>query len=134
MEPLDQLHAKIRDFPGYGTYIERRRSDEYVRSYLGEALTALAARCKLTPQLQQRIDSLVLRVAFADPRCFPVHDPLGAQSGSNDGAVATADAATVALADRAATVDEASASSYLDDATVMLDRRDAALRAALTAP
>jgi hypothetical protein len=127
MEPLEQLREKIHGFPGYGTHLERRRSDEYVRSYLGEALTDMAARCTLTPDLQSRVDALVLRVAFADPKAFATHD--GAASDSN-GAVAAADVETLELADRARSVDAQSLSGYIGDVAALLDRRDAALRAA----
>ncbi len=132
MEPLEQLRARINGFPGYDTYLALRRSDEYVRSYLGEALTDMAARCPLPPEQQVRLEALVLRVAFADPKDFNPHEAVGAGDGSpNDGgAVAVADLATVDAADRAGAVDSASAESYLDGVTVVLDERDATLRAA----
>lgn len=134
MEPLEQLRAKIADFPGYDGDMERRRSDEYVRSYLGEALASLASRHALPPDLQERVDALVLRVGFADPRAFTLHH-IVSHKGEPDGggAVAAADAATVELADEATSVDAASASRYLDDVTALLDRRDAAIRAAVPA-
>jgi hypothetical protein len=131
MEPLELLREKISEFPGYDTNIERRRSDEYVRSYLGEALTDMAARFPLAPELQTRIETLVLRVAFGNPKAFDAHDGPGVTNGANDGgAVAAADAATVDVADQAAAVDPASASGYLDNVTAVLDRRDEALRTA----
>jgi hypothetical protein len=131
MEPLEQLREKIDDFPGYDTNLARRRSDEYVRSYLGEALTGMAASRPLCAELQARLDALVLRVAFADPKAFNVHDGIGASDSHDDGgAVAEADVATVDLADKAGSVDSASEASYLEAVTVTLDERDAALRAA----
>ena len=57
MEPLEQLRAKIAGFPGYDGDLERRRSDEYVRSYLGEALADFAGRCTLPAELQARVDA-----------------------------------------------------------------------------
>ena len=131
MEPLETLRARIAEFPGYDTILERRRSDEYVRSYLGEALTEMAAGRTFPAESQRRIEALVLRVAFADPKSFPVH--AGAQARSNPSdmhAVTEADAATVELADQAAKVDAASAARYLDEIAAALDERDAALRAA----
>jgi hypothetical protein len=133
MEPLDWLREKISGFPGYDTHLARRHSDEYVRSYLGEALTGMAVRCPLSPEVQSRLDALVLRVAFADPKAFGLHDGAGVENPPHDdgGAVAVADAATVESADRAATIDCAAAAGYLDGVTALLDQRNAALRAAV---
>jgi hypothetical protein len=130
MEPLEQLRSKIAGFPGYDDEIERRRSDAYVRSYLGEALADLIARNVLEPAQREQADGLLLRVGFADPHAFVAHHVPGAPAPTEEGAVAAADAATVTLADRAPSVDAASAAAYLDDVTAALDRRDAAIRAA----
>jgi hypothetical protein len=128
MEPLELLSAKITGFPGYTTALDRRHSDEYVRSYLGERLSEMAGRCALSLELQGRVDALVLRVAFADPKDFNAHDVDGG-GGDDDGALASTDAATIEVADRAAAIEPASAAAYLDEVTVALDQRDAALRA-----
>ncbi len=128
MEPLAQLREKIADFPGYNGDLARRHSDEYVRSYLGEALSELEARCALSVELERRIDGLILRVEFADPRDFIGHD-LGSEGGDDGGEVAVADVAVVELADRAASLDPASVPGYLDEVVAALDVREAALRA-----
>lgn len=130
MEAPDELRAKIADFPGYGNDIELRRSDEYVRAYLGEALAAIGTRFTLAPDVRQRLDDLLLRVEFADPRAFATHRIAG-EIEPEDGvrAVARADVATVKLADRAASVDAESAAGFLDEAVAALDERAAALRA-----
>ena len=132
MEPLEALRAKIEDFPGYDGDIERRRSDEYVRSYLGEALANAAARGQMPPELRQRVDDLVLRVGFADPRVFAARQHIAAatNAASERSAVAAADVAIVSLADRADTIEPVAASAYLDEIAGALDRRDAAMRAA----
>ncbi len=102
-----------------------------MRSYLGEALAELAARCALPSELQQRVDTLLLRVGFADPRAFAVHHDIGGKHAADDGGmVATVDAATVEVADRSSSVDASSAAHYLDDVTAVLDKREAAIRAA----
>jgi hypothetical protein len=130
MEPLAQLREKIANFPGYDGDLQRRLSDEYVRSYLGEALAELTARCTLPADLQQRADDLMLRVGFADPRDFAGHEIASERSFSNDGgAVSVADVAIVDLADQASSLDVAALPSYFDEVTAALDLREAALRA-----
>ena len=124
------LRAKIAEFPGYDGDAERRRSDEYVRSYLGEALSDLGVRCALASDARARLDELMLRVGFADPRDFVNHHVIGTKAGADDGgAVASADAETVELADRAAGLDCAAAAAYLDEVESLLSRREAAIRA-----
>ena len=131
MEPLEELRAKIAEFPGYDGDIERRRSDEYVRSYLGESLANLAPRGAVPVELRQRVDDLVLRVGFANPADFGARRSVAAANEAHDvSALAAADAATVELADRAASIEPAALGPYLDEVAVTLDRRDAALRAA----
>jgi hypothetical protein len=130
MEPLEQLRAKISGFPGYDGELDRRLSDEYVRSYLGEALADLVARGVLSPELRERADEVILRVGFADQHAFAAHAAAKTRNWGDESAVAAADAATVALADRAASLDAASAAGYLDQVTAALDERDAAIRAA----
>ena len=83
----------------------------------------------LPPELRERVDEAILRVGFADQHAF-AHTRGKTPDASGESAVAAADAATVALADRAASLDAASAASYLDQVTATLDKRDAAIRAA----
>lgn len=137
MDPLEQLRAKIAGFPGYDGDLDRRRSDEFVRAYLGEALTELAARCgELTPELQQRVDALLLRMEFSDPKSFAMHRLVANMPAisSDGGEVAEEDVAAVELADRAPEVDAGSVARYLDDITATLDSRQTAMRAAATKP
>jgi hypothetical protein len=137
MDPLELLREKIVGFPGYDGDLDRRRSDEFVRAYLGEALTELAARCgELPPELQQRVDALKLRMEFADPKSFAMHrlvSNIPASSGDG-GEVAGEDVAAVELADRAPAIDSGSVARYLDDVTAALDSREAAMRSAATKP
>jgi hypothetical protein len=130
MEPIETLREKIAEFPGYDGDIERRRSDEYVRSYLGEALSELGARCTLSSDLRGQLDELILRVGFADPHAFVNHHIVAPHAAANGGgSVAAADAETVELADRAAGLDCAAAAAYLAAVKALLERRDAAIRA-----
>ncbi|HYL28071.1 MAG TPA: hypothetical protein VEW74_09575 [Candidatus Nitrosotalea sp.] len=129
MNPLELLRSTIDGFPGYDGDVERRRSDEYVRSYLGERLADLAVRAELPAELQERVEELVLRAGFADPHLFALrHD--ASRDANDEGALAAADAAVVAIADRAESLDPADAAGYLDEVVAALDARDAALRAA----
>lgn len=135
MDPLESLRERIPEFPGYGDDLSRRRSDSYVRSYLGEAIASLDARLgDLEPALQQRVDDVLLRVGFADSKSFATHNGLAerTESESDPGKVlAVEDAATLDLADRTKAVDAATLASYLDDVRTLLDRREAAMRAAV---
>jgi hypothetical protein len=137
MDPLEELREKIPGFPGYGGDIERRRSDELVRSYLGEALADLTLSCgPLSAELTQRVDALLLRVGFADPKAFAVHSVFGRMpaTAGDDGAFVALDLAVVADADRASSIVPDAVGQYVDDVTATLDRRDATMRAAVTKP
>ncbi len=133
MDPLEQLRARIAGFPGYDEELDRRRSDEFVRSYLGEALADLDVRCNsLSPEMKQRVDALLLRVGFADQKSFAIHHGAAAVHAvaSAETSVAVEDAAIVDIADKAGFVEPAAVGSYLDEIAATLDRRDAAMRAA----
>jgi hypothetical protein len=132
MDPLEQLRSRIEGFPGYDGDLERRRSDEFARSYLGEALADLIARFgSLPPPLQEHGDALLLRVGFADPKAFAIHHALtGTHSAAYDGDVAVHDLAVVELADRAASLTADELPGYLDEVTAVLDRREVSMRAA----
>ena len=137
MDPLELLREKIVGFPGYDGDLDRRRSDEFVRAYLGEALAELAARCGRasagTPATRRRA---------AAPRRFSRIPSRSRRTGSlrtflraaADGKVAEEDVAAVELADRASATDCGSVARYLDDVTATLDSREAAMRAAATKP
>ncbi|HVR47454.1 MAG TPA: hypothetical protein VMT95_12565 [Candidatus Binatia bacterium] len=131
MDPLEQLRARIAGFPGYDGDLERRRSDEFVRSYLGEALADLEVRCgSISPELRQRFDALLLRVGFADQKAFH-HVVARVHAAPNvDSSIAVADVATVDLASQAPQVEPDRLARYLDEVAATLDRRDAAMRAA----
>jgi len=134
MEPLELLRAKISGFPGYDGDLDRRRSDEYVRAYLGEALAELQARSGMLPHdLGERLDALLLRLEFSAPRTFGAHNSvLGIAPRQYDGEIAAEDLATIELAERAKSITVETLGAYLDEVTAELDRRDAAMRAAAT--
>jgi hypothetical protein len=134
MDSLDRLRAKISGFPGYAEDLDRRRSDQLVRSYLGEALSELAARLEpLAPAAQAQIDALLWRTEFADLKAFKMHDNFerdGVPDGAANADIAADDLQTVELADRAPSVDVSTLTAYLNDVGAALERRDAAMRAA----
>lgn len=131
MDPLEQLRARIAGFPGYDGDLERRRSDEFVRSYLGEALADLEMRCGSTSdELRQRFDALLLRVGFADQKAFHHVVARVHEAANVDSTIAVADAATVEVADQAPQVGPDTLAPYLDEVAATLDRRDAVMRAA----
>jgi hypothetical protein len=134
MDPLDVLRAHIAAFPGYDGVNSQRLADEFVRSYLGEALANIGGgSVELPADVQSRIDALLLRVGFADPKSFAAHGVLTAARSADGGEVAIQDAATVEIADRVRSVAPASLNGLLDEVTQTLDHREAAMRAAATA-
>jgi hypothetical protein len=136
MDALERLRARIADFPGYDGEHNRRLADEFVRSYLGEALAnVLAERSQLSPDLQSRLDALLLQLGFADPKSFATHHVIeGLVKPGEEDEVATQDAATVELADRARSVDPSALPGLLDEVARTLDLRQAAMRAAAAPP
>lgn len=124
MEPLVFLRSKIADFPGYLDENGRGRSDELVRSYLGEALAELEARlAPVSDAVATRIGDLLFRVGFVNQTLYRRYE-----TAANDGvpmdAVVADDAAIVEVADRAAAVSAQTLPAYLDDIAAVLDRRD----------
>ena len=130
MDPLELLNERIPDFPGYATDVARRSSDERVRSFLGEMLADLAARCKpADPAVNERLGDLTFRAGFANQSVFRAYEaaPLDAAA---EAAVARADAAAVNLADVAAALDPRDLPGFLTEVEAAFDARDAAMRGA----
>jgi len=128
MQPLESLKAVIADFPGYDENLARDRSDELVRSYAGERLAEMQERLEpLDAALDDRISQLLLRTAFASQVSHKLYAS-SERSEVDAGPVAAADAQTIALADRAASIVAGGVGAYLDEITAVLDRRDAAMR------
>ncbi|MBV8117376.1 MAG: hypothetical protein JOZ01_05335 [Candidatus Eremiobacteraeota bacterium] len=124
-QPLEFLKEKIPDFPGYDDDVSRWRSDELVRSCLGEAVADLQLRLQpLDESLAARAGDLLLRLGFANQSAYKSYED-GAHATFDLDALVAADCATVELAERAPTVDAAPFPPYLDDITSTLDRRDA---------
>jgi hypothetical protein len=131
MEALEFLKSKIAGFPGYARDDDRRRSDELVRSYLGEALADLE-KClgsSTDSTLAQKAGDLLIRVAFTNQHAYKAYENAARTNGDFD-AMAAADASTVEVADRAASTDAPGFGTYLDEAAAALDRRDACMSGA----
>ena len=127
MEQSQVLGAKIAGFPGYGDEDARRRSDELVRSYLGEALSDLRVRlAPLDGAVETRLDGLIQRSAVADQAAYEVYEQR-ARENAGLGAMTAADAGVLETADAASAVEAPDAASYLDRVAQALDARAAAM-------
>lgn len=134
MEPLEFLRTKIPDFPGYSEEDGRRRSDELVRSYLGEALAEVSQRLgPLEGALDQQMGELLLRAGFTNQAALKAYEERVHADAHADG-ILSGDVALVELADRAPSVASGGLAEFLNEAAGALDRRDAALRSANPAP
>lgn len=124
MASKDDLAAKIPDFPGYADAPARERSDELVRSYVGERVAEMAERlAPLSASLDERIGELLLRSAFADQAVHRQYD----RGPADLDAVADADLKALEVADRSATIDAAHAGDYVASMSAALTARDAAM-------
>lgn len=122
MGALDEIRTDIPEFPGCEGEEECRRSDEQVRSYVGERLAALP-----TDQLSQQDASLyenaLLRCEFFNQEAFKVFDEDRTEERIN--AVLDADAALIAAAKKLdPSAPPGDALKAVNDA---FDRRDAAM-------
>ena len=121
MDSLPNLQV-TSGFPGYDDDVDRRRSDGLVRAYLGERLAELTARiAPISSEHQQRIDALLLRAGFADPKAFSARNGLAtdAPNGATIDDIAADDVQTISVADRAESVDAANLGAYLDEVTAV---------------
>ena len=124
MDVLAALRTKINAFPGYASEDERRRSDELVRSYLGEALALAQTRLDGLPAaLESRLGDLVLRAGFRNQIAFKAFE-YATLDGAKVARVAANDQRLLDLADRAGAVDAAALPAFLDDVDAAFDVRD----------
>jgi hypothetical protein len=126
-QPLEFIKSKIADFPGYADDVARWRSDELVRSYVGEALADLEQRLEpLNVSLGGRVGDLLIRLGFANQSAYKNYED-GDRAKVDLTAMVAADAGAVELADRATSTDAAQLPPYLDAISKSLDRRDAVM-------
>jgi len=124
--PETDLKTKIDGFPGYGDDEAREKSDELVRSYLGERLAELQQRLEpLDASLNDRLGDLLMRTVFTNQAVHKLYD--GGSTDVDLDAVARADEQTIALADQASSIDSAELGAYLISVSKILDEREAAM-------
>ncbi len=122
MDMLALLRAKIPDFAGYDDQEDRRRSDELVRSYLGEALSTLEARTSPDGS-DPRFEPVLLRAGFMNQAVFKTFEYARLDRARVD-AVGANDVRMLDLADRAATLEPAQIDGYLAEVAAAFDSRD----------
>jgi hypothetical protein len=122
MDDTAFLHGRIESYAGYTNDVDRQRSDEQVRAYVGEALTGVRARLSPGGTASEALERLLLRCEFANQavaRAFDASDVPAAEIA----ATAAADRELVALADRSREVDAAGLDSFLAQIDAAFNRR-----------
>ncbi len=119
---MDSLRDRIPDFGGYLNEEDRRRSDELVRSYVGEAIAVLQDRvAPATPD--PRFERTLLRAGFMNQIAFKAFE-YAALDEARIYAVSRNDLRLVNLADRAPTTDAKDVDAYLAEVAAAFDARD----------
>jgi hypothetical protein len=127
MDPLNLLREKIPQFAGYADDRDRERSDELVRSYLGEAVAEMQVRLgNVDGNLEKRLGDLLIRVGFANQAAYKIYAD-AARKETHFDRMAAADARTVELAEGAAGLQVSDLGAFLEEAARVLDERDAAM-------
>jgi len=122
MSAMEQIRADIPDFPGCEGEEECRASDEQVRSYVGERLSALSAD-EFSDADKALYENVLYRCEFMNQEAFRVFDE--DRSENRISAVLEADAALIAAAKKLdGSGPPGDALKAIDEA---FDRRDAAM-------
>lgn len=127
MDMLRTLRDRIPQFPGYSLEEDRRRSDELIRSFLGEALALLQAR--LAPSdaaTRELFEDLIIRAGFRNQIAFKAFE-YAVLDGARVREISGADLRMIELADHAAQIDVAALPSFLNDVRAAFDARDIAM-------
>ena len=74
MTDLEFLLAKVPGYADYGDEDHRHLVDPQMRSYLGEALSAVRDRLKPAGEAAEQLDGLMLRCEFSDQRVMRAAD------------------------------------------------------------
>ena len=120
MDTLETLRLKIPDYPGYTNEDDRRKSDELVRSYVGEALAELRDRVAAS---DGKFDSVLLRAGFTNQSAFRALEFARLDDARAAGMYA-ADLHLVELADRSGRIDAGAIDGHLADVDAAFDRRE----------
>lgn len=126
MDALETIRDQIPDFGGYGDRLARRASDERIRAYAGERLTALVASKGLSDDERSAYDALMFRCEFTNQHAFHAfesHPEPGRISALLD-----ADAQLVTLARSLGTPDCTDVRTVLQGLHDAFARRDAAMQ------
>jgi hypothetical protein len=123
MEQLEALRAKIDAFPGYADDMDRRRSDELVRAYVGERLAAMQERLAPQGTLGDQLEDLVIRTGFTNLAAFRPFEYVEL-SDASVAAMAKVDLAAIVSSETAAEVVEPVLIDYLAIVKAALDARD----------
>jgi hypothetical protein len=121
MNAMEEIRADIPDFPGCEGEEECRRSDEQVRSYVGERLAALPVD-QVSEADKALYEKVLLRCQFFNQEAFRIFDEDRNENRIN--AVLQADAALIAAAKA---LDPSAPSNGLEAIDEAFDRRDAAM-------
>jgi hypothetical protein len=131
MDALMQIRAKINAFPGYASEDDIRRSDEFIRAYVGERLSELQERLG-DGSAADSLEPLIERSAFANQRALrPLEEP---NLHLEVPALFDADLALLEAADRATSVAPAGVGAFCASLTEAFDARDAAMSAIVPPP
>ena len=126
MTDLEYLQSRIPGYADYADHDARHQVDKQIRAWLGEALTAARDRLQPSGAPAERLDGMLLRCEFSDPRVIKAADHARFDAGLvghvhalDRRIVETADAIRAASADALATA--------LDDAARAFDERFGAI-------
>jgi hypothetical protein len=122
MDDTAFLHERIESYAGYTNDIDRQRSDEQIRAYVGEALARVRARLRPAGAASEALERLLVRCEFADQGVAHAFDAVDVDA-DEIAATAAADRELVTLADRAGEVETAQLEPFLAQVGAALDRR-----------
>jgi hypothetical protein len=122
MDDTAFLHERIESYAGYTNDVDRQRSDEQIRAYVGEALARVRARLRPAGAAREALERLLVRCEFADQAVAHAFNAVDVDA-DEIAATAAADRELVTLADRAGDVGAAELDAFLAQIGAALDRR-----------
>lgn len=122
MDDLAFLRERIESYADYTNAADRRRSDEQIRAYVGEALIDLRDRLAPHGADGEALERLLMRCEFADQNMAHAFDAISVDP-AEVAATAAADRNLATLAGDAATVDAAGLATLLARIDAAFDRR-----------